>query len=126
MVLGFRVLFMAQACIHVFVVVSPIRETQGKQVDPQEGHQALRDIIPCFLDHFHHHGSISDEECDNGLPNGSTVTPDLVLGTNDSKNYPQCKQHYQEDRSQEDKRDIEKGLATRMERYFNIPHLRIQ
>jgi hypothetical protein len=32
----------------------------------------LRDIIPCFLDHFHHHGSISDEECDNGLPNGST------------------------------------------------------
>jgi hypothetical protein len=50
------------------------------------------------------------------------VTPDLVLGTND----PQCKQHYQEDRSQEDKRDIEKGLATRMERYFNIPHLRIQ
>jgi hypothetical protein len=27
-------------CIHVFVVVSPIRETQGKQVDPQEGCRA--------------------------------------------------------------------------------------
>ncbi len=101
-VLGFHVLFTVRACIRVFVVVvSPIRETQGKQVDPQEGCQALRDIIPCFLDCFHHHGSISDE--DNGLPNGSTVIPDLVLGTNDSKNHPQCKQHYQEDRSQEDK-----------------------
>jgi hypothetical protein len=44
------------------------------------------------------------------------VTPDLVLGTNDGKNHPQCKQHYQEDRSQEDKRDVEKGLTTGMER----------
>jgi hypothetical protein len=34
------------------------------------------------------------------------VAPDLVLGTNDGKNHPQCKQHYQEDRSQEDKRDV--------------------
>jgi hypothetical protein len=32
------------------------------------------------------------------------------------ENHPQCKQHHQEDRSQEDKRDIEKGLATGMER----------
>jgi hypothetical protein len=109
-------LFMVQACIRVFVVVSPIRETQGKQVDPQEGRQASRDIIPCFLDHLYHHGSISDEECDDCLPNSSTVTPDLVLGPNDSENHPQCKQHYQEDRSQEDKRDIEQGLATGMER----------
>jgi hypothetical protein len=34
---------------------------------------------------LHHHGSISDEECDDGLPNGSNVAPDLVLGTNDGK-----------------------------------------
>jgi hypothetical protein len=45
------------------------------------------------------------------LPNSSTVTPDLVLGANDSENHPQCKQHHQKDR-----RDIEKDLATRMER----------
>jgi hypothetical protein len=109
MVLGFHMLFAARVCICVFV--SPVREIQGKQVDPQEGHQALRDIIPCFLNCFHLDWSIADEECDNGLPNSSTVTPDLVLGANDSENHPQCKQHHQKDR-----RDIEKDLATRMER----------
>jgi hypothetical protein len=105
MVFGFQVLFRARACVSVFVFVPPVRETQGKQVDPQKGCQALRDD-----------GSIPDEEHDDGLPNGSTVAPDLVLGTNESKKHPQYKQHYQEDRSQEDKRDIEKGLITRMER----------
>jgi hypothetical protein len=39
----------------------------------------------------------------NGLPNGSTVAPDLVLGANDGDKHPQCIQHYQEDRSQENK-----------------------
>ncbi len=71
----------------------------------------MRDIIPCFLNHFHHHGSFADEECDNGLPNGSTVAPDLVLGANDGENHPQYKEHHQEDR-----KDIDKGLVTRMER----------
>jgi hypothetical protein len=122
-------LFMAQACIHVFIFVPPIQKTQGKQVDPQEGRQASREIIPHSLDHFYHDGSIPDEECDNNLPNGSTVTPNLVLGANDSEKHPQCIQHYQEDRSQEDKRDIErqvgKGLVTRMEKQWDVPHRRI-
>jgi hypothetical protein len=50
------------------------------------------------------------------LPNGSIVAPDLVLGANDGKKHPQYIQHYQEDRSQEDKRDIEKDVVTGMER----------
>jgi hypothetical protein len=120
---------MARACVCVFVFVPPIQETQGKQVDPQEGHQALREIIPHALDRFHHDGSIPDEERDDGLPNGSTVTPDLVLGANDGKKHPQCIQHYQEDRSQEDKRDVErdigKGLVTGMERQWDVSHRRI-
>ena len=119
-VLGFRALFTARACVRVFVFVPPIRETQGKQVDPQEGRQASREIIPHALNRFHHDGSIPDEERDDGLPNGSTVTPDLVLGANDGDKHPQCIQHYQEDRSQQDKgdvkRDVKKGLVTRMER----------
>jgi hypothetical protein len=53
----------------------------------------------------------------------------LVLGANDGEKHPQCIQHYQEDRSQEDKRDIErdigKGLVTGMERQRDVPHRRI-
>jgi hypothetical protein len=128
-VLGFRAFFTARACVRVFVFVPPIRETQGKQVDPQEGRQASREIIPHALDRFHHDGSVPDEERDDGLPNGSTVTPDLVLGANDGEKHPQCIQHYQEDRSQEDKRDVErdvgKGLVTGMERQWDVPHRRI-
>jgi hypothetical protein len=76
----------------------------------------LRKTIICFLNRFHHNGSIDDEERDDGLPNGSTVAPDLVLGANDGDKHPQCIQHYQEDRSQQDKgyikRDVKNGLVT--------------
>jgi hypothetical protein len=44
------------------------------------------------------------------LPNGSTVTPDLVLGANDGDKHPQCIQHYQEDRSQQDKGDVKRDV----------------
>jgi hypothetical protein len=111
---------MARACVCVFVFVPPIQETQGKQVDPKEGRQASREIIPRALNRFHHDGSVPDEERDDSLPNGSTVTPDLVLGANEGKKHLQCIQHYQEDRSQEDKRDVERdigiGLVNGMER----------
>ena len=114
-------LFMVRVCIHVIVFVPPVGQTKGKQVDPKEGCQASGDIIPCFLNCFHDDGSIADEECDDGsMPNGSTVAPDLVLGANDGDKHPQYIQHYQEDRSQQDKgdvkRDIGKGLVTGMKR----------